>query len=168
MDSELNSLAIQVGELLLNKQKYLVTAESCTGGWIAQTITSISGSSKWFDRGFVSYSNASKVDMLNVSETILQQHGAVSAATAEAMAVGALKASQASISVAVTGVAGPDGGTPQKPVGTVWFGYAYYDAAGKPVVLNEHHLFRGDRFSIRRETVIRVLKKLIELLSQSS
>lgn len=168
MDSELNSLAIQVGELLLKKQKYLVTAESCTGGWIAQTITSIAGSSKWFDRGFVSYSNASKVDMLNVSETILQQHGAVSAATAEAMAVGALKASKASISVAVTGIAGPDGGSPQKPVGTVWFGYAYYDATEKPVVLTEHHLFHGDRFSIRRDTVVRALEKLIELLSQSS
>ena len=117
--SELETLAERLGRELLNRGECLATAESCTGGWVAQSVTAIAGSSTWFDRGFVTYSNAAKVEMLGVPETTLERHGAVSEATARAMAQGALAHSRADWAVAITGIAGPTGGTPEKPVGMV-------------------------------------------------
>ena len=125
MHSELEELSEQLGARLLERGEWLVTAESCTGGWVAQTVTAIAGSSGWFDRGFVTYSNAAKRDMLGVPETTLDRHGAVSEATARAMAIGALEHSRGDWSVAITGIAGPSGGTPDKPVGTVCFAWAW-------------------------------------------
>ena len=125
--SELETLADRLGRELLNRGEWLATAESCTGGWVAQSVTAIAGSSAWFDRGFVTYSNAAKVEMLGVPETTLERHGAVSEATARAMAQGALAHSRADWTVAITGIAGPTGGTPEKPVGMVCFAWAQRD-----------------------------------------
>lgn len=120
----LETLAAQVGSLLATNGQVLATAESCTGGWVAQCLTSIAGSSAWFDRGFVPYSNEGKQDMLGVSKETLAAHGAVSEATAIAMARGALRHSRADWALAITGIAGPSGGSPEKPVGTVCFAWA--------------------------------------------
>lgn len=128
----------------------LVTAESCTGGWIAKAITDIPGSSSWFDRGFVTYSNTAKMEMLNVQENTLQVHGAVSANTVMEMAEGALIHSQADIAVAVSGIAGPEGGNPAKPVGTVWLAWVTRD---RKISLCRHHNFAGDRESVRYQAV---------------
>jgi nicotinamide-nucleotide amidase len=149
MESELFELAEQLGRKLTADGKKIATAESCTGGWIAQTITDVPGSSAWFDRGFVTYSNAAKVQMLGVKPQTLESYGAVSAETATEMAVGALKHSDADISVAVTGIAGPDGGTPEKPVGTVFIAWA--DKNGENTVVKKH--FAGNRRQIRGQTV---------------
>jgi nicotinamide-nucleotide amidase len=131
------------------------TAESCTGGLIIAAMTDIPGSSSMVDRGFVTYSNAAKIDMLGVSSATLERHGAVSSETAREMASGALKNSRAGITLAVTGIAGPDGGSPEKPVGLVWFGMAL---SGKPVV-SEKRLFENKgRDFIRRETVKHALR----------
>ncbi|MDE2311380.1 MAG: nicotinamide-nucleotide amidohydrolase family protein, partial [Betaproteobacteria bacterium] len=116
-------LAAQVGGLLKAQGLMLATAESCTGGGVAQAITDVAGSSAWFERGFIAYSNQAKQQMLGVSEATLNQHGAVSEATVREMAAGALQRSGAHVALAVSGIAGPDGGTPDKPVGTVWFAW---------------------------------------------
>jgi len=121
----LTTLATLVGARLKAKGLKLATAESCTGGWVAQAVTSVSGSSEWFDRGFVTYSNQAKCEMLGVRPETLAAHGAVSEPTAREMAAGALEHSVAGVSVAVTGVAGPTGGSPQKPVGMVCFAWAF-------------------------------------------
>ncbi|MCX7099366.1 MAG: CinA family protein [Methylococcales bacterium] len=149
MDTELFELASQLGDMLKSKDKKIATAESCTGGWIAEVITAVSGSSAWFDRGFVTYSNAAKMQMLAVSPQTLEQFGAVSAQTASEMALGALLHSDADCAIAVTGIAGPSGGTAEKPVGTVFIAWAYKNQALK-VVAKE---FSGDRQQIRRQTV---------------
>jgi len=147
--SELETLAERLGRELLNRGEWLATAESCTGGWIAQTVTSIAGSSTWFDRGFVTYSNAAKVDMLGVPEITLERHGAVSEATARAMAQGALKYSRADWAVATTGVAGPAGGTPEKPVGMVCFAWAQRDGGCEALTCH----FAVTRAEIREQAV---------------
>jgi nicotinamide-nucleotide amidase len=134
----------------------LATAESCTGGLIAATLTAIPGSSDVLDRGFVTYSNAAKHEMLDVPEPMIATHGAVSHAVAEAMADGALARSAASLAIAVTGVAGPAGGAPTKPVGLVWFGLA----ARGGRTLTDHRIFPGDRAEIRRATVAHALAML--------
>ena len=121
-------LATQVGEALKAHGLMLATAESCTGGGVAQAITEVAGSSAWFERGFVTYSNLSKQQMLGVRESTLMQHGAVSEMTVREMVEGALKHSNAQVALAVSGIAGPDGGTPDKPVGTVWFAWGLKDA----------------------------------------
>ncbi|MCF7965811.1 MAG: CinA family protein [Methylobacter tundripaludum] len=149
MESELFELAEQLGRKLKANGKKIATAESCTGGWIAQTITDVPGSSAWFDRGFVTYSNTAKVQMLDVSPETLEKHGAVSAETATEMAAGALAHSEADVAVAVTGIAGPDGGTPDKPVGTVFIAWA--DKYGEAKVIKKQ--FAGNRRQIRAETV---------------
>jgi nicotinamide-nucleotide amidase len=149
MDNELIELAQQLGSLLKPKAKKIATAESCTGGWIAQVITEIPGSSAWFDRGFVTYSNAAKVQMLAVSPETLEQYGAVSVQTATAMALGALAHSDADCAIAVTGIAGPGGGTAEKPVGTVFIAWAYKNQALKVV----QKQFVGNRHEIRKQTV---------------
>ena len=159
MAAQLNALAAELGEQLMNRQATLVTAESCTGGWIAKVLTDIPGSSAWFDRGFVTYSNAAKQQMLGVREQTLSTQGAVSAATVSEMAKGALAHSDAALSVAVSGVAGPGGGTPEKPVGTVWLAWSV--RGGK--LLTECRLFSGDRTAVRRQTVERSLHVLLAL-----
>ena len=121
--NELEDLAQRLGATLLARGEWLAVAESCTGGWLAQSVTAIAGSSGWFDRGFVTYSNAAKIDMLGVPETTLERHGAVSEQTARAMVQGALRNSGADWAVAITGVAGPAGGSAEKPVGTVCFAW---------------------------------------------
>lgn len=145
--SELEMLAERLGRELLNRGEWLVTAESCTGGWVAQTVTAIAGSSAWFDRGFVTYSNDAKVDMLGVPETTLARHGAVSEQTARAMAQGALKHSRGHWSVAITGIAGPSGGTPEKPVGMVCLAWAQRDGGCEALTCH----FAGNRAEIREQ-----------------
>lgn len=154
MDLELFELAEQLGRLLKADGKIIATAESCTGGWIAQTMTEVPGSSAWFDRGFVTYSNAAKVQMLGVSAKTLEHYGAVSAETAAQMASGALAHSAADVAVAVTGIAGPDGGTPEKPVGTVFIAWAAKN--GKVEVAKKQ--FSGNRRQIRAQTVAGALE----------
>jgi nicotinamide-nucleotide amidase len=137
----------------------LATAESCTGGMISAACTDLSGSSNWFERGFVTYSNEAKTEMLGVDAALIAQHGAVSEVVARAMAFGAVRHSRAQVSVAVTGVAGPTGGTPQKPVGTVWFGF---QVDGQ--LASETCRFDGDRAAVRAATVQHALRRLLELL----
>ena len=149
MDNELFELARQLGQLLRLKGKKISTAESCTGGWIAQIITEVSGSSAWFDRGFVTYSNAAKMEMLGVKPETLDNFGAVSAQTATEMVTGALAHSDADCAIAVTGIAGPDGGTAEKPVGTVFIAWAYKNQDVKVV----QKKLTGNRHEIRRQTV---------------
>jgi nicotinamide-nucleotide amidase len=154
------SQAAQLGALLQQQNACLTSAESCTGGWIAQTITSVTGSSRWFDRGFVTYSNAAKQQMLGVKTETLQQFGAVSEQTVREMAIGALKRSEAHISLAVSGIAGPDGGTVDKPVGTVWFAWAFAPQRCDSV----KQQFAGDRQAIRQQAVEFALNYLIKKL----
>jgi nicotinamide-nucleotide amidase len=145
--------------LLLAKQHKLATAESCTGGLIAAACTDLAGSSDWFERGFVTYSNAAKTAMLGVDAQLIETHGAVSEPVARAMAQGALQQSLAQVSVAVTGVAGPGGGSADKPVGTVWFAW------GLPWgVASEVQHFAGDRAAVRAATVDHALGRLVTLL----
>ena len=148
-----------LANLMLKNNLFLATAESCTGGMIAAACTDMAGSSAWFERGFVTYSNAAKTDMLGVDSALIAQHGAVSEPVARAMAFGAIRHSQAQISVAVTGVAGPTGGSADKPVGTVWFGFS---VSGQ--LLSERKCFAGDRAAVRHASVQHALKRLIELL----
>lgn len=145
---------------LLHKQWLLATAESCSGGLLAGACTDLSGSSNWFERGWVTYSNAAKTELLGVDATLIERHGAVSEHVARAMAEGALRHSTAQVAVAVTGVAGPTGGSAEKPVGLVWFGFAL---PGR--VLTEKMNFPGDRAAVRAATVHHALQRLTELLS---
>jgi nicotinamide-nucleotide amidase len=154
----LDALAAAVGARLKEKGLVLATAESCTGGWVAQAVTSVSGSSDWFDRGFVTYSNEAKREMLGVRAETLERHGAVSEETAREMAAGALAASRAQVAVAITGVAGPTGGTPQKPVGMVCFAWA---VRGRPVDTTTIR-FDGDREAVRRQSVVVGLRGVLD------
>ena len=154
----LDALALRVGARLKARGLLLATAESCTGGWVAQVVTSVSGSSEWFDRGFVTYSNDAKREMIGVRVETLDRHGAVSEETAREMAAGALAASRAQIAVAITGVAGPTGGTPQKPVGMVCFAWAM---RGGEVDSTTQH-FAGDREAVRRASVIFALQGVVD------
>ena len=149
MDTELFELAEQVGHILKVRRKTIATAESCTGGGIAQAITEVPGSSVWFDRGFVTYSNTAKVQMLGVNPHTLEHYGAVSAETAAEMAAGALARSDAGVAVAVTGIAGPDGETPDKPIGTVFIAWVHKNGEAKTVKKK----FAGNRRQIREQTV---------------
>ena len=157
------SLAERLGSVLQARQWIVATAESCTGGLIAGAITDVAGSSAWFDRGFVTYSNEAKIAMLGVSAQTLDAHGAVSEAIAREMAIGALRNSAATIAVAVTGIAGPAGGTAAKPVGLVCLAWARRDG---PVEVRSEH-FAGDRAAIRTATVTRALEGLIERASKA-
>lgn len=149
--SELAELSTALGHALQEKGWQLALAESCTGGMIAQSVTAIAGSSAWFDRGFVTYSNAAKTEMLAVPKALIAEYGAVSEPVAKAMAAGALVHSQAHISGAVTGIAGPGGGSPQKPVGTVCFAWALRDGdEGNHIVVETRH-FNGDRTQVREQ-----------------
>jgi nicotinamide-nucleotide amidase len=158
----MENLAITLGQQLRNREWKLATAESCTGGGVAYYITNINGSSDWFERGFVTYSNTAKEEMLGVKITTLQQFGAVSESTAREMAEGALVHSHAQISVAITGIAGPAGGTPEKPVGTVWFGWAgiNFETITKLEKLN------GNRVEIREKAIQIALEGLLQQLRE--
>lgn len=155
----MDSLAKSIGDRLKRTNEMLATAESCTGGWAAQVVTSVAGSSAWFERGFVTYSNEAKQELLGVRAETLRAHGAVSEETAREMARGALERSRATIAVSITGVAGPGGGTPGKPVGTVCFAWA----RGADV-RSETRRFAGDRESIRRQSVILALEGVLRAL----
>ena len=155
----MNELARRVGAALKQRGLLLVTAESCTGGWVAMELTAIAGSSHWFERGYVTYSNAAKRDDLGVQEETLRRHGAVSEETAREMAAGALKRGGGQVALAITGIAGPAGGTPAKPVGTVCFAWAYGSK-----ISGESRRFDGDRENVRRQSVLHALQGVLELL----
>ena len=155
----LNFLARRAGKTLKKKGQTLVTAESCTGGWVAQAVTSIAGSSDWFERGYVTYSNAAKREELGVAAKTLLRHGAVSEPAARAMARGALRRGRGTIALAITGIAGPGGGAPGKPVGTVCFAWAQ----GRKVH-SETRRFRGGRSRVRRQSVIHALRGVMRWL----
>jgi len=157
-DEQLQQLSHRIGEQLKRRQATVTAAESCTGGWIAKVFTDISGSSTWFERGFVTYSNEAKQQMVGVQDTTLQQHGAVSEQTVREMATGAAKAAAAEYAIAVSGIAGPEGGTPDKPVGTVWF--AIVGPEGR--VLAQRQIFAGDRDAVRRQSVAWALQTLLD------
>ena len=157
-EQTIEQLTALLASLLQKKQWMMATAESCTGGMIAAACTDLAGSSAWFERGFVSYSNAAKTELLGVDAELIKHHGAVSEPVARAMAAGAIARSKAQIAVAVTGVAGPTGGSAEKPVGTVWFGWA--TPAG---LVSEMRLFDGDRAQVRAATVRHALQRLVEL-----
>src|SRR5580700_6622905 len=161
-DAQLKRLAERVGRHLLKARRHAATAESCTGGWIAKALTDIAGSSQWFIEGFVTYSNESKVRRLGVLRSVLQTQGAVSEAAVRAMAAGALKRTGAHLAVAVTGIAGPGGAVPGKPVGTVWLAWAERRGRGVHVDAELKH-FRGDREAVRRKTVRAALEGLLEV-----
>jgi nicotinamide-nucleotide amidase len=154
-----NELARKVGEALKAKGLRLATAESCTGGWVAMALTAIPGSSDWFERGYVSYSNDAKREDLGVAEETLRRHGAVSEAVAREMAAGALKRARAQVALAVTGVAGPTGGSAEKPLGLVCFAWAQGSK-----ISSETRRFDGDRESVRRQSVIHALETVLEAL----
>jgi nicotinamide-nucleotide amidase len=160
MDTQLASLSQQTGTTLSQQNLTLATAESCTGGWVAQVVTHTAGSSTWFDRGFVTYANDAKVEMLGVNPETLAEFGAVSEETAAEMSAGALVNSNAMISLAITGVAGPAGGSSGKPVGTVCF--AWCKLGQEPET--EHQHFDGDRQTIRRQAVVHALEGLLARL----
>jgi nicotinamide-nucleotide amidase len=160
--NEIRRLAIDLGRALEARGMTVATAESCTGGMIGAAITDIAGSSAWFDRGFVTYSNAAKSDMLGVREETLALHGAVSEASAREMAAGALVCSRADLAVAVTGIAGPAGGTPEKPVGLVWLAWGVRGGG----VESASHRFPGDRAAVRDATVAAALAGLLERIGR--
>ena len=160
MDADLSRLSADVGSALQAAGAVLATAESCTGGWVAEIITATAGSSAWFDCGFVTYSNAAKQRMLGVEAATLQTHGAVSEAVALDMARGALAHSDATAALSITGIAGPGGAVPGKPVGTVCFGWAMADGR----IRSETRHFDGDREAVRRQSACHTLAVLLALL----
>jgi nicotinamide-nucleotide amidase len=159
LDMNTEALCAQLADRLQARGWMLATAESCTGGMIAAACTDLSGSSNWFERGFVTYSDAAKTELLGVDPALIAQHGAVSEVVARAMAFGAVRHAHAQVSVSVTGVAGPTGGSPQKPVGTVWFGF---QVDGQ--LTSEMRRFDGDRAAVRSATVQHALQRLLELI----
>jgi len=159
-DEFLHHLAGQLGDRLLQTRQQLACAESCTGGFVSKVVTDIAGSSQWFERGFITYTNQAKAESLGVPSETIAENGAVSEATARAMAAGALRHSQASVSLAVTGIAGPGGGSLDKPVGTVWFAWASREEG----VDAEMQQFLGDRDAVRRQAVAHALQGVLNRL----
>jgi nicotinamide-nucleotide amidase len=159
-NEELQQLAGELGAKMLARGWMLATAESCTGGWVGQLITTLPGSSQWYERGFITYANAAKVEMLGVPEDTLAAFGAVSEETASAMAAGALAHSHAQAALAISGIAGPGGGTPQKPVGLVCYGWALADGT----LMSSTCRLDGDRDEIRSRAVAAALRGLIDLI----
>jgi len=159
-DQILCQLSENVGRTLSSRGLMLATAESCTGGWVGQVVTMIPGSSEWYERGFVTYTYLSKMEMLGVEASTLDAFGAVSEQTAAEMARGALERSRAQVALSITGVAGPGGGTPDKPVGTVCFGWSFIDGRN----LTETVCFPGDRDAVRRQAVHHTLTRLLDQL----
>lgn len=162
-DMELLRLSALTGEYLKEKKATITCAESCTGGWIAKVLTDISGSSAWFEQGFVTYSNEAKQSLVGVSGESLQQSGAVSEAVVTEMAQGAQRVANADYALSVSGIAGPDGGSDEKPVGTVWFGFAAPDG----IVVARRQIFSGDREAVRRQSVAYALETLHRLFLEN-
>ena len=163
-DDELRQLSKKVGESLKRHGATLTAAESCTGGWIAKAITDIAGSSAWFERGFVTYSNEAKSQMIGVKAETLAAHGAVSEPVVVEMAIGALKAARADYAISISGIAGPDGGSDSKPVGTVWFGFASVSGQG----ITRRECFDGDREAVRRQATVYALQTLWQHFLQNT
>jgi len=161
--NDLNELSQQLANALLQKNKQLAVAESCTGGWLAKCLTDIPGSSRWFERGFVSYSNAAKQEMLGVRPATLQREGAVSEAVVREMAAGVLRHSAADLAVAISGIAGPGGAVPGKPVGIVCFGVSEKDKG----LQSDTQYFEGDREAVRRQAVAYALARLLHVLDHA-
>lgn len=157
-----HDLVNQLATRLLRQQKKLAVAESCTGGGLAKVLTDLPGSSEWFERGFVTYSNQSKHEMLDVKESTLKQYGAVSEETVIEMAQGVLKNSHADFSVSISGIAGPGGGTKNKPVGLVWFAFANQDKR----ITSQQRLFEGDRNAVREQAIHYALTNLLQFIQQ--
>lgn len=164
MDSELMQLSELIGLALKQQGATLTTAESCTGGWIAKAITDIAGSSAWFERSYITYSNDAKEQMVGVRAETLAQHGAVSEPVVVEMAIGALKAARAGYAISVSGIAGPDGGSESKPVGTVWFAFA--SVAGEGITRCER--FDGDRDAVRRQATAYALRTMWQQFLQNT
>ena len=165
-DKELTLIVEQLAGLLIKNNKQLAVAESCTGGWVAKVLTDLAGSSVWFERGFVTYSNQAKHEMLGVAESTLETHGAVSQETVTEMAIGALKNSPADFSLSISGIAGPHGGTKDKPVGFVWFCWAANENNNFHILASESKVFDGDRDSVRYQAVEYVLTELIKYIKK--
>lgn len=157
-ENKIHDLAERLGEVLRERGQTLAAAESCTGGWVCQAVTDIAGSSAWFDRGFVTYTNQAKHELLGVPHAVLSEHGAVSEETVRAMVAGALRNSHADCALAVSGIAGPTGAVPDKPVGTVWF--AWQRRGGECATRREQ--FDGDRRSVRSQAVAMALQGVLE------
>ena len=164
MTSEIELWARRLGLALGARGWMATTAESCTGGGVAYAITEISGSSSWFDRSFITYTNAAKQEMLGVDESVLMAHGAVSEPVVHAMALGALRHSQARLSVAISGVAGPQGGSPDKPVGTVWIAWAHGENSESAVVTSHCFHFAGEREAVRKQAILAALQGMCKLI----
>lgn len=164
MDEMLYRLAEEVGKALQQRGMTLATAESCTGGWVGAAVTAVPGSSLWFDRGFITYTNEAKQDMLGVAAATLERHGAVSEPTVREMAAGALSRSRAQVALAISGIAGPSGGTAEKPVGTVWLAWGFANGA----LASEWRQFAGARDEVRRQAVECGLQGLLERLEGES
>jgi nicotinamide-nucleotide amidase len=160
MNKEIYNLAQQLGDALLHNKATVTTAESCTGGGVATAITEIAGSSQWFSRGFITYANQAKHEMLNVPEELLSAHGAVSEAVVRAMVAGAAQAAGADYAIAISGIAGPGGGTEAKPVGTVWF--AWFSPQG---ISTQEHRFMGDRIAVRQQAVKIAIEELLHKIT---
>lgn len=160
-DPELEAFAVRLGEALLARHAQVATAESCTGGWIAKALTDVPGSSQWFGAGLVSYSDRAKTELLGVPADLIETHGAVSEPVVRAMVDGCLQRTHAEVGVAVSGVAGPDGGSADKPVGTVWFAFATPSG-----IDSERCRFDGGREVVRRQTVAHALAGLLERLAK--
>jgi nicotinamide-nucleotide amidase len=160
-DEELKQLATELGDRLKARDWMLATAESCTGGWVGQLVTAQPGSSSWYERGFITYANDAKIEMLGVPEATLAEHGAVSEETAMAMAAGALAHSHAQAALAISGIAGPSGGTREKPVGLVCYGWALADGT----LMSSTCRLDGDRDEIRSRAVAAAMRGLIDLLA---
>ncbi|VYT97918.1 nicotinamide-nucleotide amidase [Metakosakonia massiliensis] len=163
-DSELMQLSERIGRALKARRASVTTAESCTGGWVAKVITDIAGSSAWFERGFVTYSNEAKSQMIGVKPETLAAHGAVSEPVVVEMAIGALKAARADYAISISGIAGPDGGSDDKPVGTVWFGFASVSGQG----ITRRECFPGDREAVRRQATAYALQTLWQHFLQNT
>ena len=172
METELYQLAKQVAVTLTQTDHWLATAESCTGGWVAKCLTDVAGSSQWFERGYVVYNGLAKQQMLGVPAAVIKEKGEVSEAVVRALAEGVLANSNASIALSISGIAGPGGGTDDKPVGTVWFGWSIADKVAGVVrgvkTTAEVQCFSGDREAVRKQAVIHALQGVLALVNQES
>lgn len=164
-DAQLQKLSAQVGEVLLAQGLVLACAESCTGGWVAKSLTDIAGCSRWFERGFVTYTNCAKQEMLGVDAALLERYGAVSEEAVQAMAEGALRHSQASLTLGLSGIAGPGGGTKDIPVGLVWFAWLRKTKTGGMERFSRQQIFAGDREAVRRQAVACALQGVLTILN---
>ncbi len=167
-DAELQKLSLQVGEALLAQGLTLACAESCTGGWLAKSLTDIAGCLRWFERGFVTYTERAKQEMLGLDGTLLERYGVVSEEVVRAMAEGALEHSQASITLAISGIAGPGGGSEDLPVGLVWFAWLRKTQSGRLQRLSRQQIFAGDREAVRRQAVACALQGILTILNDEA